>query len=507
MIQRCFNPKQTSYRYYGGRGIAVCERWQDFRNFLADMGERPLGATLHRIDTDGNYEPGNAKWASPDEQSKNRRKYPKATSNSPSKPAKPPAARKMKRIKRRGKDAFEPRKTCVNGEIYWQVHLPRTWDPERNAWVRKRRTVKDQEEAQTIADQARIQAKNDGVKSFDIRDDLRRDAKAAARLLEPFGASLLDAVRFYVKHLEQQTKSERVSVAVTEFLAARAKDELRPRYLNELNIRLRKFSQSFGERVIATISTAELNEWLRAFKPNNRNTYRAHLSILFADAVERGWCAQSPIPKVKKVKASSQIGILAPEQFAKLLETASEETLPYWLLGGFAGLRRAEIERLEWKDVRFASGLIEVPALKAKTASRRFVKIQPCLAQWLAPYANRSGKVCPDNLRNLLEIDRMRAGFKPTAFGSIIKKAAGIKLDPATLKGLKKWPSNGLRHSFASYHLAYFGDAARLADQLGHVNQVLLFRHYRELVTPDEGAKWWQIRPATPANLVAMKGA
>jgi hypothetical protein len=60
------------------------------------------------------------------------------------------------------------------------------------------------EEAKTIAADARIQAKNDGVKSFDIRDDLRRDAKAAARLLEPLGASILDAARFYAKHLEQQ---------------------------------------------------------------------------------------------------------------------------------------------------------------------------------------------------------------------------------------------------------------------------------------------------------------
>ena len=94
--------------------------------------------------------------------------------------------------------------------------------------MRKRRTARDQEEAKTIAADARIQAKNDGVKSFDIRDDLRRDAKAAARLLEPLGASILDAARFYAKHLEQQRSSEKVSVALKEFLAAREKTNSGP---------------------------------------------------------------------------------------------------------------------------------------------------------------------------------------------------------------------------------------------------------------------------------------
>ena len=115
--------------------------------------------------------------------------------------------------KRRGQDPFEPRKTYVKGEVYWQVHLPRTWDSEKNVWVWKRRTVKDHEEAKTIADQARIQAKNDGIKSFAIRDDIRRDALAATRLLEPLGASILDAARFYAKHLQQERSSEKVSIA------------------------------------------------------------------------------------------------------------------------------------------------------------------------------------------------------------------------------------------------------------------------------------------------------
>ncbi len=178
---------------------------------------------------------------------------------------------------------------------------------------------------------------------------------------------------------------------------------------------------------------------------------------------------------------SSEIGILTPAEFARLLENASDETLPYWAIGGFTGLRTAELERLEWAEVHFDSDLIEVKAAKSKTASRRFAPIRLALKEWLAPYEDRKGKVAAKMLRKRLERDRK-------------------------LANIKQWPSNGLRHSFASYHAAEFRDAGMLAQELGHRDQKLIFAHYRELVRPNDAHKYWDLRPETTRSITAIVG-
>ena len=73
MKQRCLNPRNSRFKNYGGRGIKICDRWLDFDNFYEDMGEKPEGLSIDRINNNGNYEPGNCRWATPKEQVLNQR--------------------------------------------------------------------------------------------------------------------------------------------------------------------------------------------------------------------------------------------------------------------------------------------------------------------------------------------------------------------------------------------------------------------------------------------------
>jgi integrase len=155
------------------------------------------------------------------------------------------------------------------------------------------------------------------------------------------------------------------------------------------------------------------------------------------------------------------------------------DMLPYVAIGLFAGLRRAEIERLDWAEIDFESGLIEVTAAKAKTAQRRFVTLQPNLRAWLLPLRQLKGPITPPR-------DRFRELFAEARAAS----------------GIVDWPNNALRHSFASYHMAHFKNAASTALELGHHDSRITFAHYRELVRPKEAARYWKLKPAGKSRKV-----
>ena len=367
-------------------------------------------------------------------------------------------------------------KTRIGGKLFWQVTVPRM------GGGRDRRTFKDRGAAQTFFDLAKVQRENFGTAALSMSDSLRVEAVECAALLRPFGKTLRDAVTFYTAHLSTISSSKTVREVIAELLAARETDGVSYRYLSDLRQRLARFEVAYGDTMIASLSAKQIGDWLRALglAPLTRNTFRLRLAALFTFARRSGYVKESPLGNVEKAKErAGEIEILTVEQTARLLESAGAETLPYLAIGALAGLRVAEIERLEWREVDFERGLIEVKAAKAKTGSRRHVYIQPNLAEWLAPYRTATGPVCPIGLRKRLDADRERAGL------------------------LDNWPQNALRHSFGSYYLAHFPDAAALALQMGN-SPAMIFKHYRELVKPAESAKYWEIMPANAGNVLSM---
>jgi integrase len=177
-----------------------------------------------------------------------------------------------------------------------------------------------------------------------------------------------------------------------------------------------------------------------------------------------------------------------------LLAAADSDFLPCLAIGAFAGLRSAEIERLEWSDIHIAEKFIVVGASRAKTASRRIVPIHENLAAWLAPYAGKQGNVWAGGHEEFYEAQQ------DTAAATAIEadEQAGVKAQKAI-----KWKANGLRHSYASYRFAQIGDAGRVAGELGN-SAAVVHRHYRELVRPADAETWFSIKPKTPANVTAM---
>jgi integrase len=386
----------------------------------------------------------------------------------------------------RKRTKFQPFKVEMGGKTYWQVNLESSYaknEAGKFIRVRPRRTFSTAEEARGFASLKAIERKNRGVLGVSMNEKLRGDALAAQAVLEPFGASLLEAARYYASGKEASLKSESVKNAIHALLKAKTADGLRCCYIKDLRIRLTRFARNFGSQKLSDITPAEIDRWLRELNlaPLGRNTYRLRLGTLFEFARVNKWVTTNPIAEVSMAKVVDALpGILSVEQASRLLEFTSPETLPYHALGLFCGLRSAELERLTWSDIHFDENLVEVPSLASKTASRRFVSIRPNLAAWLEPYRGRTGKICPINLRYRLVADR---------------EAAGIF----------DWPSNAARHSYASYHLAAFRDAKELALEMGHSRSEITFRHYHQRVKPAEAIKYWQIVPAqsTPIAVVA----
>lgn len=341
---------------------------------------------------------------------------------------------------------------------------------------RARRFFKDRREAQTFLEQCRIQQQNYGTAAFSISERLRTEAIECFEKLRLFDKSLRDATNFYVAHLKTVKGSRKTREVIPELIKIRTNDGLSARYLGDLRVRLERFKEVFGERTIATITSAEIDDWLRSLRVGavTRNTFRRRLIVLFTFARRRGYLEASPVDHVERAKElPPEIGILTIDELTRLLKAATFETLPYWAIGAFAGLRRAELERLEWSEIHFEEGFIEVKAQKSKTASRRLVPIQGNLASWLKPYRFQTGRICPRNLQTKLNEDRNHAQLLDT------------------------WPNNALRHSFASYYLAHFKDAARLALEMGN-SPGIIFKHYREVVRPCQAKLYWGIR--NPVN-------
>lgn len=366
-------------------------------------------------------------------------------------------------------------KTSVRGEPSWCVRVP-ALDGKR-----KRRFFDSKQDAETFLQLKKAELSNFGTRGVNLSETDRGDYLAAVDRLRPFGLSVLEAVDMLLPTLKARDKSCTTTALVAELLKAKASDGASPRYLKDLRTRLGIFAAEFPEDMVSAFTTARLDDWLRGLphSPTTRNNYRRLLGVLFSFAVERGYAIANPITKASEAKViGKKPGILTVEQAIRLLGKAEPEILPAIALGLFAGLRpESECWRLDWSSIDFEDRLIDVAADKTKTAQSRFVKMSDNLVAWLLPYRQLSGPVCPTGDKYNYMLQRSREAARITS-----------------------WPSDCLRHSFASYHYAHFQNAGATAQELGHTGLKTLFKHYRNRVKPQLAERYWNIFPVTEAE-------
>ncbi len=322
--------------------------------------------------------------------------------------------------------------------------------------------------------------------------DAVKQFTAAARAL-PAGASLFAAARDYARRHPENTPSRTVTEVIAELLTARKQDKARPRYRKDLHSTLaanqpgstdrrrNSFGNAFGTTRISTVMTAEMDAWLRGRGVASRTRIKlvTVLRTLFnfakaAGYLPKGVATEADGLTTPKVQGAEIIAIFTPEEMQKLLtgskaHTATDEHRLWLALGGFAGLRTAELLRLEWgKHVQIERGLIQVSGDIAKTNGRRIITMQPNLMAWLARFAGCTGKVFTH-----------RADERCHQYA----KRMGVE-----------WKANGLRHSFISYQCATVKNLPAVAMEAGN-SVAVINKHYRELTTEAEGKAWFDIVP------------
>jgi integrase len=299
------------------------------------------------------------------------------------------------------------------------------------------------------------------------------DYAAAIKALPP-GTTLKEAVDFFRTRNPAALEKRTVSQVADEMLAVKQAAKLSDAHLKDLESRLNRISDDF-QMNIAAVSGVMIQTWLDklAVKGRTKQNYLRVMGALFGFAIRRKYLPKDAADEIEAVQSpkedNEEVEIFTPAEMREVLAAARPEMVPFLAIGAFAGLRSAEIVRLDWQEIK---------AAKAKTGARRLVPVTGNLAQWLTPYVKKSGPVVTfdswwNQIPKVADAVNKRRGEAAPAFS---------------------WKHNALRHSFCSYRIAGIKNAAQVALEAGNSPQ-MIFRHYRQLVNEKQAADWFSVLP------------
>jgi len=349
---------------------------------------------------------------------------------------------------------------------------------ERGKYVRK--YFEKKADAETYAQIKNTEVLNHGMEGVSFPAALRVMALECENRLTEFGNTIRDATDFYIPHLVRAQKAVSLPSVVHEVLLAKEAKGIKAATMKVYGHRVRQFAADFKARSINSLTAEEIDKWLisRFPHPVTRNNNRRVLVNLFNFAKTKKYVESNPVLEIETASETpGEVGILRPDQVVELLSHAAPAILPYFAIGAFAGIRPEEILKLEWSDIKLKQGIIRVRAEVSKVGKARNVVIEPNLRAWLNPYLRTHGKICPSSWRRMFRETRIQAG-------------------------ITDWPSDCLRHSFASYWLEKNKDAPRLALEMGNSVSVILEHYHRVLDEPKDAERYWQIKPGANGGKV-----
>lgn len=397
--------------------------------------------------------------------------------------------------------ARTPRFTFKSTSRGWQVNVPAGMSASGK---RERQFYPTRDEAKAAASKLRESHREHGSAAAVIRPALAEDATRAAAVLEPWGASLLEAAKAFAAIREREAASRLLGEAAEEWWEwllspereIQEKARPRTRTLQGYRQTKKKLVDALGERLLATITVDDLQAVITppGTPPTMAASNHRCARVFWNWAAKKGWCRADVITGVqtRKPDKSKEVGILTPAQAERLLAVAEEhfpQAVASYAIQLFAGVRPAEIARLKAEHVTDEG--INLGAATTKKASRRHITPSKTLAAWLAAYPFKPCK----NWKRVDDACRCLAGWDVT-WPDWLAKPDAVKVKKGKKAVRPAWPQNAIRHSHATYSVATGVEIETLLFEFGHTESTaVLRRHYKGVASKKDALTYFALRP------------
>lgn len=370
---------------------------------------------------------------------------------------------------------------------------------------RKMKQFRTEKEAKIFAKEEWDNFRVLGEDFSDLTKEERKEAIQAIRMAREYNVGLMKALEFGIKRMCPKGGVKTVNEVVDEFIQIKerraAKNDLNQRTLRDIKSRAKKLSLLFGSTNINEISGSNLKHGLIGLEKSFRTqrNYKSIWSEIFKFAIQSKYILDNPFAELSTEDLREIVGtgddwnppaILSVKEAESLLSGAwanpELDLLAAITLGLFCGIRTEEIKQLKWSDLKLndSEPHLVISREIAKKRRMRHVKIPPNAFEWLMKCEDRTGEITMSRSENDYQ-KRFRALHLKSGFSEKING----KIESS-------WKHNAMRHSFGTYHFAFYGDPLKTSVEMGHkTGDDVLFEHYRSLAKKEEAKEYFNIFP------------